>query len=166
MWRDAESLLWFLSCLKSEIVFWRLCSSCLVVSNIQSQLWLMRVFIIHCCWVFWTVNSLLALSDAKNIKFRLSGMLSLLSLLFPVFSGVMLASRLAHYLKSGKESVILSIHSLCLTDCVCWWEKGRAGREKKREGWSIWCLDGGWDSGEIQMQEREGNQTKKKGKKA
>lgn len=122
--------------------------------------------IIHCCRrVFWTVNIVLALSDIKNIKFKLSGMLSLLSLLFPVFRGVTLASRLAHYLKSGKESVILSIHSLCLTDCVCWWEKGRAGREKKREGWCIWCLVGGWDFGEIQMQEWEGNQTKKKGKK-
>lgn len=56
-------------------------------------------------------------------------------LLSPVFSGVMFTSSLAHYLRSGKDPVILSILSLSLVLPVLGRER-RAGREKKREGWN------------------------------
>ncbi|CAB1437930.1 unnamed protein product [Pleuronectes platessa] len=57
----------------------------------------------------------------------------------PVFSVATLASSLAHYLKPGKDPVIFSIRSLCLTGCLHWWWSGgmgenRAGWEEAKEG--------------------------------
>lgn len=87
------------------------------------------------------------------------------SALFPVFSGVTLAIRLAHYLKSGKDPVIFSIHSVCLTECLCWWEKGEQAGRKKREG----VLEFGWGLGWWRNPDAEARRKpdpRKKGEKA
>lgn len=71
-------------------------------------------------------------------------------LFFPVFRGATLASSLAHYLKSGKDPVIFSIHSLSLTGCLHRWGEWRDGRKKEeagREGGRDGELKFGWGLG-------------------
>lgn len=83
-------------------------------------------------------------------------------------SGGALAGRSAHYLQSGKDPVIFSIHSVCLSGRLSWWGSGRMGEEKGRPskqegGMESWSLDGGWETAVSQMRGREENQTEKKG---
>lgn len=103
--------------------------------------------------------------EVFQINFSLSDMLSLP---FPVFSGATLASSLAYYLKSGKDPVIFSIHSVSdwMSELVGEWKDGRkeSRQAEKEGGMENWSLDGGWDGGESQMQSWEENQTKKWGK--
>lgn len=70
------------------------------------------------------------------------------------FSGATLTSSRAHYLKSGKDPVIFSIHSLCLTGCLRWWWSGGMGERKgsrqgvKEGGMESWSYFG-WGLGKC-----------------
>lgn len=109
------------------------------------------------------------LGTVFEISFSLSNML-FLSLPFSVFSDAMLASSLAHYLKSGKDPVIFSSHSQCLTGCLRWWgrvegweKREQAERERGRDGevevgWGL----GWWRKPDAELRRKPDKEMKEK----
>ena len=81
---------------------------------------------------------------------------------FPVFSGATLASRLAHYLKPGKDPVIFSIHSLSdwMSALVGEWKDGRReGKQSKKRG-RDGELEFGWGLGHWRKPDADKRKTR------
>lgn len=93
-----------------------------------------------------------------------------LSLPFPVFSGATLASSVAHYLKSGKDPVIFSIHSVSdwMSALVVERRDGRkreqAG-ERKREGWRAGVWMGAGTVEKTRCRDKKKTRPRNRGKK-